>query len=474
MPKSVNHDEPGSGAAPWVPPLGPPPSALPPHRTPSHDLNRIHIWQIQAVRDVMMVAAVIFLIWLGYAMRAVTVPLLVALLLAYLFEPLIQWMCNHPKLQLTRVRAVTMLLITIVGSLLIVLAIVVPLVIGQTSSLISNVRDGTMHERLARIGEYLPDGAREDFDNFLELLPAPRQRTRTFIQDDLDALDAPPAADDAVDPEVDAAQPPSEQRVREIVEEELARLQAQPPKTEGTNWMFLARGGTEAIGRVLGSAIKIALLVFLIPFYFFFFALWYPSVLRFARTLIPDKNKERSLELLHKMDRVVSGFVRGRIVIAFLMGVMFAIGWYMCGVPYAITLGIVIGVFSLVPYLAGLGLPLSIGLLYFDQLALPPESRSVWLGWWGVFLWPTLVYLFVQAIESYILTPMIAGKATNLDPVTVMVAVLAGGTVGGVYGMLLAIPVAACLKILWTEIVMPRIQAWMRGELEDPLPISRE
>jgi predicted PurR-regulated permease PerM len=453
-----------------------PDAASSPPPSPHHDLTRLHIWQIQAVRDVLMVAAVIFLIWLGYAMRAVTIPLLVALLLAYLFEPLIQWLCAQPGLQMTRVRAVTMLLITIVGSLLILLAIVVPLVVGQMSNLISDIRDGTVRERVARIGEYIPDRAREDFNSFLDLLPTPRQapRERSFDesgaeqQPATDQLDAPTDADAMID------EPVTETRAREIVEEELARLQAQESRTQGTNWMFLARGGTEAVTRFIGTLVKISLLVFLIPFYFFFFSLWYPAVLRFGRTLIPDRNKERSLELLHKMDRVVSGFVRGRIVIAFLMGVMFAIGWYICGVPYAITLGIVIGVFSIVPYLAGLGLPLSIALLLFDQLALPEQERTIWLGLWGVVLWPTLVYLLVQLIESYILTPMIAGKATNLDPVTVVVAVLAGGTVGGVYGMLLAIPVAACLKILWTEVVMPRIQAWMRGELEDPLPISRE
>jgi predicted PurR-regulated permease PerM len=96
------------------------------------------------------------------------------------------------------------------------------------------------------------------------------------------------------------------------------------------------------------------------------------------------------------------------------------------------------------------------------------------MAWWGILLWPTLVFTIVQLLEGYVLTPAIAGKATKLDPVTIVVVVLAGGSVLGVYGMLLAIPVAACGKILVAEVLMPRIRAWTRGELADPLPIERE
>ena len=80
----------------------------------------------------------------------------------------------------------------------------------------------------------------------------------------------------------------------------------------------------------------------------------------------------------------------------------------------------------------------------------------------------------VQLIEGYVLTPMIAGKATNLDPVTILVVVLAGGSIMGIYGMLLAIPVAACLKILCTDVLLPKVHAWTAGEAEDPLPIDRD
>ena len=64
----------------------------------------------------------------------------------------------------------------------------------------------------------------------------------------------------------------------------------------------------------------------------------------------------------------------------------------------------------------------------------------------------------VNALDGWVLTPLIAGKATNLDPVTIFVAVLAGGSVMGAYGMLIAIPIAACLKILLSDLVVPKLR----------------
>ena len=70
------------------------------------------------------------------------------------------------------------------------------------------------------------------------------------------------------------------------------------------------------------------------------------------------------------------------------------------------------------------------------------------------------------------LIPVIAGRATDLGPVSIFVAVLAGAALAGVYGMLLSIPVAACLKIYGREVIMPRVKAWSSGEADDLLPLN--
>jgi predicted PurR-regulated permease PerM len=463
-------------------------------------LAHMHIWQIQAVRDVLVVAAVIAVFWAGYALRAVTVPLLVALLLAYLFEPLIRRMSRHPKI--SRAGAVLTLLVSVGGIFVVALALSLPLVVGQSIQFIDDIREGVMRQRVARLERWVPAAMRDEFDSLVERLPAGSLAARDQSVA-LEPQEEPPA-EIAPGAEQEAAGPPpgdtpaagaddqaGEPRLDEIIDARVAerleplrrelallqqRLEAPPPAAEKDTadaWV-LAKRGLRTVANIVGSLIGLGLLAFLIPFYFFFFSLWYPEVVHFGDTLLPKKNRQRTLELLAKMDRVVAGFVRGRIVISIIMGILLAAGWLVCGVPYAIPLGLIVGVFCAIPYLGAIGIPAAVGLLFFEQLGLPPEQRTIWLGWLGVVLWPTLWFAIVQAIEGYALTPMIAGKATKLDPVTIVVVVLAGGSVMGVYGMLLAIPVAACGKILFMDVLLPRIRAWTRGEVEDPLPIERE
>ncbi|MCH2153910.1 MAG: AI-2E family transporter, partial [Phycisphaerales bacterium] len=214
------------------------------------------------------------------------------------------------------------------------------------------------------------------------------------------------------------------------------------------------QGGSIAWAMVL-EVFAIGMLLFLIPFYFFFFSLWYEHVMEFFDGLIPQRDRGRTRELLGKMDAAVAGFVRGRILIAIIMSAMLVVGYMFVGVPYAILLGILVGFVSIVPYLGLVGIPAAIILLFVGQLEVADADR---MAWWGILLWPTVVYTVVGTVDGWVLTPWIGGKTTNLDPVTIFVAILAGGSVLGVYGMLISIPVAACIKILLAEVVVPKLQ----------------
>jgi predicted PurR-regulated permease PerM len=419
-------------------------------------LERLHLWQFQAVRDLLFVAAVAGLVWLGYALRSVTVPLRVALLLAYLFEPMVARLARSRRLN--RPVVVGGLLATVGIIFIGVLAVIIPIIVGQTADLMQDYREGRFRETAVTLATFLPDTLEPRARELADYLPGGPESETVQVPPE-----PPPApAESATD----------EQRLRAIIREEIEKARGDGAGgDESRRWIDVARGGARAAGAVLGGILQLGFLAFLIPFYFFFFSVWYPSVVNFGRGLIPESNRQRTLDLLGKMDNVVAGFVRGRIVISMIMGVMLAAGWALCGVPYAIVLGLVVGVFCAVPYLGGVGIPLAVVFLAFQELGEPEAQR---MAWWGVILWPTLVFGVVQFVEGYVLTPMIAGKATNLDPVTILVVVLAGGSIMGVYGMLLAIPVAACLKILCNDVLLPKVRAWTSGKAEDPLPIDRD
>jgi predicted PurR-regulated permease PerM len=73
----------------------------------------------------------------------------------------------------------------------------------------------------------------------------------------------------------------------------------------------------------------------------------------------------------------------------------------------------------------------------------------------AVFLWPSLVYGIVQASDDWLLTPWLQGRELEMDFVTIILAVLIGGAVAGLLGMLLAVPAAACVRIFWAEVLRP-------------------
>ncbi len=427
------------------------------------DLRRLHLWQIQAVRDVAVLAAVVFLVLCGYWLRSVTVPLLIALALAYLFEPVVVWATRKYNISRTTVAGS---LVAAVGLLFAVAVLGVALSLVQTVDLVRS----------------LPERAGGAIQLIDEHLPAPigeslLQGLHSLIGDE--TASDPATTGEPATPADDGAAPsnkPDDHKIdsagavdaTEIAGEIRSWLRA----NLGTIFQATVRTTGDALSVILqfvSSTVYIAFTLFLIPFYFFAFSTGWPHLRDMVVEVFPVQHSKGVYDMLKKMDAAVSGFVRGRIVICAIMGVLFAVGWWMCGVPYWLLLGILTGVFSIVPYLGGVGLPLAIGLLWLGQGDLPPDAR---MAWWGIILWPTIVFTIVQLLEGYGLTPMIAGKATNLGPVSILVAVLAGGAVGGVYGMLLAIPAAACIKILVMDLLLPRVKKYGRGEAADMLPIS--
>lgn len=401
---------------------------------PERPFSELHLWEIRSVRDVLIVLLCLGLFWLGYAMRDVTIPLLVALLLAYLFEPAIAWAALTRWIPFGRIGAVSLLLTAITLILIVGLALFVPRVVTQAADLVGDVQSGLVRQRLtAFVDEYVPAEYQTDAMTLVAGLPSGNEH----LGDDATTIEAAPSTTEVA-------------RVTD-----LAGKAADTAAATTFDFVGFASSTGKMAWAAVAKAIGIGMLLFLIPFYFFFFSVSYPRVISFFDGLLPERSRSTLVPLLARMDIAVAGFVRGRIVIAIIMAVLYAIGWMIVGVPYAILLAIVVGAFSLVPFLGLVGIPVAIGMLALAELDLPQAER---MAWWGILLWPTLVFAVVNTLDGWVLTPIIAGKATNLDPVTIFVAVLAGGSVMGAYGMLLAIPVAACIKILLSDLVIPKLK----------------
>jgi predicted PurR-regulated permease PerM len=144
--------------------------------------------------------------------------------------------------------------------------------------------------------------------------------------------------------------------------------------------------------------------------------------------------------LVQEFVNIVVAFFRGQLIIAFLQGLLFAVGFSLVGLRYGFVIGLLLGFLNVVPYLGSI-----IGLGMALPLALLQEG-----GGWGKLAFVLLVFVVVQLIEGYLLTPRIMGERTGLHPLAIIVAVFFWGqALGGIMGMIFAIPLTAFLASLW-------------------------
>lgn len=182
----------------------------------------------------------------------------------------------------------------------------------------------------------------------------------------------------------------------------------------------------------------------IIPVYLFFFLLSsvddptrrLPEHLTFLK---PDQ-REDVLFLVREFIGIVAAFFRGQLLIGLIMGVLLALGFSMAGLKFGLALGLIIGLLNIVPYLGSiLGLSVALPLALFQ-----PHGG---LGLMGGCL---AIFIAVQLIEGWVLTPRIMGRQTGLHPVAIIFAVFFWGQAfGGVLGMLLAVPLTAFVVTAW-------------------------
>jgi len=183
----------------------------------------------------------------------------------------------------------------------------------------------------------------------------------------------------------------------------------------------------------------------LTAFYLFFFLMTFDRMVDAVHQRLPGKYRGRIEGVLAKIDAAVNAFLRGRILVCIVVGVLTAVGLAIVGVPYWYLIGVATGLAGVVPYL-----PIFVGMV--------PAMLAAWLdaGGWSV-AGAAAVFVIVQTLEGWVLTPLIQGRAVGLHPVTLTVALLVGYEVFGLFGLIVAVPLASTVKILAKEFVLPKV-----------------
>lgn len=206
------------------------------------------------------------------------------------------------------------------------------------------------------------------------------------------------------------------------------------------NWKGASGVATQVLGVVTHSGFTVlgwvANLV-LIPFLTYFFLRDWDVLVQRAANLVPRDRIETVATLAKESDAVLGSFLRGQFMVMVAMGLFYALGLWGVGLDVGILIGVVAGLLTFIPYIG----PTTV-LLGGTTAAL------VQFGDWQHVAGVAAVWGLGQVLESYVLTPKLVGDRVGLGPVTVVFAVMAGGTLFGFLGMLLALPVAAVANVV--------------------------
>ncbi len=193
----------------------------------------------------------------------------------------------------------------------------------------------------------------------------------------------------------------------------------------------------------LGNTFTGVFNLFFIPILVFYILLDMDDIYEGFKKLIPPNYREKTLEVLGKIDKQLSSMLRGQCIENFIFALLMTIGFAISGLKACLFLGPISGVANFIPYLGGF---FSAILAFFAAITQVSES--------GVELWIGIIVTVsvVQFIDCWYLQPYVVGENAGLRPLTIMLALTIAGSLAGIIGMLLAVPIAVIFKVLGIEL----------------------
>lgn len=316
-------------------------------------------------------------------------PLATAGILALILRPVVRWI--ETKIKLSRTQSIAVLYLLVAMVLTGILALVLPVLFDQTVS---------FAKRLPGIWANLRGAFTERFPAVMELITEYIGEERML-------------------------------RYQEALTSQLDELSS------------LILPATKDLFQRISGIIGLATGLAIVPVYLFFFLQSNRDLsadIKEQLSFVKEEWREDLVFLIHEFAESMVAFFRGQMLICMVMGILFAIGFTISGVNFGIGLGLLIGATNLIPYLGTIiGLSTVLPIAYFQ-----PD------GGWVTVLMALSVFGIVQVLEGYVLTPKIMGKQTGLHPLTIIIAIFFWGVaLGGLLGMILAIPLTAFFVVVW-------------------------
>ena len=195
----------------------------------------------------------------------------------------------------------------------------------------------------------------------------------------------------------------------------------------------------------------VGIIFVLAPIIAFYLLVDLPHIREVFRSLVPERARGDSMVVTRRLGTAIGGYFRGQVAVAFVVGVMASIGMLIIDLPFWLIVGMIAGLFNMIPLIGPW-----IGAIPGIVIAIATGGGP------GKAVAVAVVMAIVQQIDNHFISPIVMQRAVKLHPAVVMLALLAGGTLFGFLGLLLAVPTAAALKIIIGH-------AWRHYVLGEPL-----
>lgn len=217
-------------------------------------------------------------------------------------------------------------------------------------------------------------------------------------------------------------------------------------------WIEIIRNSLSQTWSFIGSSLSFivgAISWLIVIIYVLFIMLDYERLTLSVKQLVPYGQRKKVFHIFNDIKNAMNRYFRGQFFIASLVGLMFVAGFLIIGLPMAVLFGIFIGVLNMVPYMQLISLPIAALLCLVGSITGGP-------GFWVLF-WETMaVYIIVQCIQDLILTPKIMGKAMGLNPAIILLALSVWGSLLGITGMIIALPMTTLILSYYDLYIVQR------------------
>ena len=345
----------------------------------------------RVVRMVLTLISVAVGVWLVNYLSPVLMPFVVGFILAYIIEPLVEWLQHKAHIKARGVAVVVALLI------------VIALITGLCWLIIPYLVEefGAMSKQLAAYAKsslnvpYIPAEINEFIQRYIDL-----------------------------------------EKINELFSKQ--------------QWMDLINKAAQGAWSVVGGTMSVIFSIlswFIVLLYLFFILLDYHKLSRAFKAAIPAKYRRMSLRIFGDVADTMSRYFRGQAAVSFFVGVIFAIEFYIIGLPMAIAFGMFVGLLNMVPYLQLISIPIA---AFLCLVATAATGGSFWI----MFAWVIVAYIICQVIQDMVLIPTIMKSQMGLNPAIIFLSLSLWVYVLGFIGLIIGLPLTTLIISYYCEFVL--------------------